>query len=197
MADTFKGTKGGGGHVMVYAFDEATLTVGALEVEFTLIGGSGPKEQDNGLFDLEFKHIHLTKAVTDWAKVAAPFSSSSVGTETYDVEDGPQIGGSTSTSPTKLFVWIGALDDTTDPDNPIRYTVAQLFKLARGSRDHTTARGKYNELNSKFVGEAPKGNVPVVAAKYGTTNKPAQVTAPTTTNITTSTGKIEEWYPAV
>lgn len=177
----FEGTKGGGGEIRIYAMTDET-TPGALETTLTLIGKSGPKEQDNGLMDLEASHIHLNEAYTTWAKAAAPYSPNA-SSEVYETEDGQDIGGSTSSAPLKLAIWIGPYD----PDADKHLTLAWLFRLERGSRDHTTAKGKFNELTTKFKGQAPAGTVAVADTMYG-----AKVTG-VAGNITTTNGSLEAW----
>jgi hypothetical protein len=134
--------------------------------------------------DVQAKHIQLNSAYLAWAKAAAPYSAAA-SNETYETEDNQTIGGTTSTSPLKLGVYIGPLDEDADE----HYTIAFLFKLERGSRDFSTAKGKFNELTTKLKGQAPTGTVNVTAPYYG-----AKVTGAAGT-ITTTNGSLEVFLP--
>lgn len=183
----FSGTVGGSGNVLVHAI--SGTTIGSLDVTLSLIGSSGPKEQDSGLFDLEVKHIHLSEAYTTWAAVATPFDPNAVqaaGGATYDKETDTDAA-SLSTALYKVCVYIGPLDE----DSGDCYTLAFLAKLARGNRDFATAKLKYNELTSKLVGQVPSGTISIVAAKYGSLVTGAD------TSITATAPTSEQWLAKV
>lgn len=185
----FAGTIGGNANTLIYPLTGTSEeTVGVLEVGLTLIGSSGPKEQDGGLMDLEVKHIHLSQIYTEFAAAACPFDPNAAAADgpTYDKENDADDAGSSLAIP-KCVIWIGP----TDEDAGDVYTIAFKAKLARGNRDFTTGKQKYNELTSTLVGQKPLASTSILAAKYGSLVTGADGA------ITASVPFLEAWLAAV
>ena len=172
-------TTGGVGTVQVYNFTPPS-TVGTLAVEFKMIGGRAPKENTtNGLMDLELKHAMISPEFITWWNTASPYDSSGSSSATYDLDTGTTLGGGASSN-APYYVVVGAILENPNTTPHGILTFISLMQCSRGSADISTAKGKANEVTSKFVGVAPTADITVVAAKF-----PAVIVGVDTTITTT------------